>query len=124
MCIARGVLEKDEDVVRSDDRSTVNLQSLRSARHFNAVACDLVAIAIVVSHIALWGLTAVSIPVCLLTRAVRTVAVRLMPRFSSCPAEHHYEPPKHEAVEPHTIDIITRYYSAVVNRPLRLVCTT
>jgi hypothetical protein len=57
MCIARGVLEKDEDVVRSDDRSTVNLQSLRSARHFNAVACDLVAIAIVVSHIALWGCT-------------------------------------------------------------------
>jgi hypothetical protein len=57
MCIARGVLEKDEDVVRSDDRSTVNLQSLRSARHFNAVACDLVAIAILVSHIALWGCT-------------------------------------------------------------------
>jgi hypothetical protein len=54
---------------------------------------------------------------------VTTVAVRLMPGFGSCPAEHHCEPPEHEAVEPHTIDIIIRLYSVVVNKSLRLICT-
>jgi hypothetical protein len=51
------------------------------------------------------------------------VAVRLMSAFGSCPAEHHFGQPKHEAVELHTIDRIIRSYSVIVNKALRSIFT-
>jgi hypothetical protein len=46
-----------------------------------------------------------------------TVSVRVVH------AEHQNEPPKHKAVEPHTIDIITGILSGVVNKAMRSIYT-
>jgi hypothetical protein len=39
------------------------------------------------------------------------------------PHEHHIDHGRNEAVEPHTIDIITRFLGGVVNKAMRSFCT-
>jgi hypothetical protein len=47
----------------------------------------------------------------------------LRARYRSSHAEHQIGQHRNEAVEPHTVDIITGFLSGVVNKALRSICT-
>jgi hypothetical protein len=46
-----------------------------------------------------------------------------MPGSGSCPAEHHYEHNKDEAVESHIIAIIIEFSRGIDNKVMQLICT-